>query len=233
MTLDIESPLPVSGLGAVAVGDEAVFRPGLAVMAGLTESLPVGFVPEQFLVATMGDDVVDYRCRGQPSLLAAANAERGAARRICLPSASVLCSLCGEQRGVAYRACAGADAACSTFRRSGWDSRDGGTVSGVCRAWKRLLSFGYNIIITNQTGKNNGFYWLISLRLRFFVQPVRLCRASDRPIAHAWTSPRQSLPTCFRRDTATPTACGIPERAGNQSGFGVGVAGRRMPAPLR
>lgn len=45
-------------------------------MAGLIESLPVGFVPEQFLVATMGDDVVDYRCRGQPSLLAAANAER-------------------------------------------------------------------------------------------------------------------------------------------------------------
>ena len=69
-------PCPASGLGAVAVGDEAVFRPGLAVMAGLTESLPVGFVPEQFLVATMGDDVVDYRCRGQPSLLAAANAER-------------------------------------------------------------------------------------------------------------------------------------------------------------
>lgn len=73
---DVESPRPVSGLRAVAVGDEAVFRPGLAVMAGLTESLPVGFVPEQFLVATMGDDVVDYRCRGQPSLLAAANAER-------------------------------------------------------------------------------------------------------------------------------------------------------------
>ena len=73
---DVESPLPVSGLRAVAVGDEAVFRPGLAVMAGLTESLPVGFVPEQFLVATMGNDVVDYRCRGQPSLLAAANSER-------------------------------------------------------------------------------------------------------------------------------------------------------------
>lgn len=69
-------PLPVSGLRVVAIGDEAVFRPGLAVMAGLTESLPVGFVPEQFLVATMGNDVVDYRCRGQPSLLAAANAER-------------------------------------------------------------------------------------------------------------------------------------------------------------
>lgn len=67
----------MSGLGAVAVGDEAVFRPGLAVVARLTESLPVGFVPEQFLVATMGDDVVDYRCRGQSSLLAAANAERG------------------------------------------------------------------------------------------------------------------------------------------------------------
>ena len=73
---DVESPLPVSGLGAVAVGDEAVFRPGLAVMAGLAESLPVGFVPEKIPVATMGDDVVDYRCRGQPSLLAAANAER-------------------------------------------------------------------------------------------------------------------------------------------------------------
>lgn len=73
---DVESPLPVSGLGSVAVGDEAVFRPGLAVMAGLAESLPVGFVPEKIPVATMGDDVVDYRCRGQPSLLAAANAER-------------------------------------------------------------------------------------------------------------------------------------------------------------
>lgn len=69
-------PCPASGLGAVAVGDEAVFRPGLAVVAGLAKSLPVGFVPEQFLVATMGNDVVDYRCRGQPSLLAAANAER-------------------------------------------------------------------------------------------------------------------------------------------------------------
>ena len=44
---DVESPpCPASGLGAVAVGDEAVFRPGLAVVAGLTESLPVGFVPE-------------------------------------------------------------------------------------------------------------------------------------------------------------------------------------------
>ncbi len=60
--------IPIDGI--------SVFRPRLAVMAGLTESLPVGFVPEQFLVATMGDDVVDYRCRGQPSLLAAANAER-------------------------------------------------------------------------------------------------------------------------------------------------------------
>lgn len=45
-------------------------------MAGLAKSLPVGFVPEKIPVATMGDDVVDYRCRGQPSLLAAANAER-------------------------------------------------------------------------------------------------------------------------------------------------------------
>lgn len=66
----------MSGLGAVAVGNEAVFRPGLAVMAGLAKSLPVGFVPEKIPVATMGDDVVDYRCRGQPALLAAANAER-------------------------------------------------------------------------------------------------------------------------------------------------------------
>ena len=69
-------PCPASGLGAVAIGDEAVFRPGLAVVAGLAKSLPVGFVPEKIFVAPMGNDVVDYRCRGQPSLLAAADTER-------------------------------------------------------------------------------------------------------------------------------------------------------------
>ena len=45
-------------------------------MARLAKSLPVGFVPEKIPVATMGDDMVDYRCRGQPALPAAANAER-------------------------------------------------------------------------------------------------------------------------------------------------------------
>ena len=47
-------PCLASGLGAVAVGDEAVFRPCLAVVAGLAKSLPVGFVPEKIPVATMG-----------------------------------------------------------------------------------------------------------------------------------------------------------------------------------
>lgn len=104
-------------------------------MAGLTESLPVGFVPEKIPVATMGNDVVDYRRRGQPALRGGSERRTGgAARRICLPSASVLCNLCGEQRGVACRACAVADAAYSTSPRSGWDSRDGGTAFGVCRA---------------------------------------------------------------------------------------------------
>lgn len=39
----------------------SVFSHGLAVMAGLTQRLPVGLVPEKFLITTVWNDVVNNR----------------------------------------------------------------------------------------------------------------------------------------------------------------------------
>ena len=45
-------------------------------MAGLAKNLPVGFVPEQFLVATMGNDVVNHGCCDKSTLGKTLHAQR-------------------------------------------------------------------------------------------------------------------------------------------------------------
>ena len=53
-----------------------VFRPSLAVMAGLAKSLPVAFIPHQMRITTMRNDMVDHgRCR-EPSLCFATHTQR-------------------------------------------------------------------------------------------------------------------------------------------------------------
>ena len=54
----------------------AVFRHGLMVVAALAQRLPVGCIPEQFLVSTMGDDVVNHRGPHQLALCLAPNTQR-------------------------------------------------------------------------------------------------------------------------------------------------------------
>ena len=54
----------------------AVFCPGLPVMAVFAERLPVGLVPEQLLISTVRNDVVDDRRLDVPSFLGALGAER-------------------------------------------------------------------------------------------------------------------------------------------------------------
>ena len=53
-----------------------VFRPCLAVMAGLAKSLPVAFIPHQMRITTVRNDMVDHgRCR-EPSLCFATHTQR-------------------------------------------------------------------------------------------------------------------------------------------------------------
>ena len=60
-----------------------VFCPCLAVMAGLTESLPVAFIPHQMRITTVRNDMVDHgRCR-EPSLCFAPHTQRMPAE-VCL-----------------------------------------------------------------------------------------------------------------------------------------------------
>ena len=52
-----------------------VFRPCLAVMAGLAKSLPVAFIPHQMRITTVRNDMVDHgRCR-EPSLCLATHTQ--------------------------------------------------------------------------------------------------------------------------------------------------------------
>ena len=60
--------IPIDGI--------SVFRPCLAVVAGLTESLPVAFIPHQMRITTVRNDMVDHgRCR-EPSLCFAPHTQR-------------------------------------------------------------------------------------------------------------------------------------------------------------
>ena len=45
-------------------------------MAVLAESLPIAFIPEQFLITPVRYDMIDYRCRGYFFLLQALHAQR-------------------------------------------------------------------------------------------------------------------------------------------------------------
>lgn len=49
---------------------------GLPVMATFAEGLPVFFIPEQFIIATVRDDMVDYGGWGQLSLTLAFHTKR-------------------------------------------------------------------------------------------------------------------------------------------------------------
>ena len=49
---------------------------GLAVMAVLTQCLPVGFIPEQLLIPTMRHDMIYHRCLHQPALFLAPDTQR-------------------------------------------------------------------------------------------------------------------------------------------------------------
>ena len=44
-------------------------------MAALAKGLPVAFIPEQFLIAPVRDDVIDHRRRGEPILFHTFNAQ--------------------------------------------------------------------------------------------------------------------------------------------------------------
>ena len=53
-----------------------VFRPCLAVMAGLAKSLPVAFIPHQMRITTVRNDMVDHSCCCEPSLCFAPHTQR-------------------------------------------------------------------------------------------------------------------------------------------------------------
>ena len=60
--------IPIDGI--------SVFRPRLAIMAGLAKSLPVAFIPHQMRITTVRNDMVDHgRCR-EPSLCFAPHTQR-------------------------------------------------------------------------------------------------------------------------------------------------------------
>ena len=50
-------------------------------MAVLAKGLPVAFVPEEFRIATMRDDVINHRCRGDLVLFHAGRTERMLAQK--------------------------------------------------------------------------------------------------------------------------------------------------------
>ena len=76
----------------------SVLGHGLGIMAGLTQRLPVFLVPEQLLVTSMGNDVVNNRGWHNFTLLLATNTQRvGSKERFpgSLPPSVVAFLLCG------------------------------------------------------------------------------------------------------------------------------------------
>ena len=82
----------------------AVLRHGFMVVAALTKALPVCFIPEQFCIPSVWDDVVNHSCFHQPSLLHAPDAEGMCFQESCpcfLPPAVIPTGGCaGTVRGV-------------------------------------------------------------------------------------------------------------------------------------
>ena len=61
---------------SISIDGISVFRPCLAVMAGLAKSLPVAFVPHQMRITTVGNDMVDHSCCCEPSPCHTLHAQR-------------------------------------------------------------------------------------------------------------------------------------------------------------
>ena len=61
---------------SISIDGISVFRPCLAVMAGLAKSLPVAFIPHQMRITTVRNDMVDYSCCCEPSPCHTLHAQR-------------------------------------------------------------------------------------------------------------------------------------------------------------
>ena len=78
-----------------------VFCPCLAVMAGLTESLPVAFIPHQMRITTVRNDMVDHgRCREPSQCLATHTQGIPAEIRLAEPLPPAAVSTLGGRRSV-------------------------------------------------------------------------------------------------------------------------------------
>ncbi len=58
-TVACRDQTPPGGAPSVVILRATVFRPGLPVMAGFAERLPVILIPEELLIPAMRDDVID------------------------------------------------------------------------------------------------------------------------------------------------------------------------------
>ena len=76
--------IPIDGI--------SVFRPCLAVVAGLAKSLPVAFVPHQMWITTVGNNVVDRRC-GNVSTFRHAAYTHGVLAQVCLADSLPLAAI--------------------------------------------------------------------------------------------------------------------------------------------
>ena len=74
--LEISIPPPAAfQTQSIPIDGISVFRPRLAIMAGLAKSLPVAFLPHQMRITTVRNDMVDHgRCR-EPSLCLATHTQ--------------------------------------------------------------------------------------------------------------------------------------------------------------
>ena len=85
--------IPIDGI--------SVFRPCLAVVAGLTESLPVAFIPHQMRITTVRNDMVDHSCCCEPSLCLATHTQRMPAEvRLAEPLPLAAVATLGGRRSV-------------------------------------------------------------------------------------------------------------------------------------
>ena len=86
---------------SISIDGISVFRPCLAVMAGLAKSLPVTFIPHQVRITTVRNDMVDHgRCREPPLCFAPHTQRMPAEVRLAqsLPLAAV--ATLGSRRSV-------------------------------------------------------------------------------------------------------------------------------------
>lgn len=82
----------------VGVSRPVILPPGFPVMTGFTQWLPIAPIPEQFLVTTVGNNVIHNRCFGIASLLSAFRTQRVALKErfACLLPAAAIAALCGR-----------------------------------------------------------------------------------------------------------------------------------------